>query len=255
MRLLLMAYFALLALAPPATAAGSDISARAVTRLGYRPSITRVLRRARNGRPITIAAIGGSITEGFIATPRSEAWFPLTVADLQARFPRSAITAINAAVRGTGSDFGAQRLRADVLVHDPDVVIVEFSVNDWLRNATEADAIANMQSIVRQCREWPSRPAVIFLETVQPDGNNTEEWHTRVARRYSIPVVSMRAGLWPELEAGRLVATDLWADDCHPNNRGHAYLADFLDYYFDHVSPCCAGVRAIRVHPSRFAGR
>jgi len=238
MRLLPMIGFAILLVSPPARA-GSDIDARAITHWGYRPSITRVLRKAQNGRPITVAAIGGSITEGFIATPRSAAWFPSLIASLQARFPRSIITAVNAGSRGTGSDFGAQRLRADVLVHNPDIVIVEFSVNDWLRNATEQDAVLNMESIVRQCREWPTRPAVIFLETIMPDGSNTEVWHTKVARRYNIPLVSMRAGLWPELEAGRLMTTDLWADDYHPNNRGHAYLAEFLTYYFDHVGACC----------------
>ena len=245
MKLLPMIGFLLALISPPATAE-DGIAARAVTRWGYRPDVIRVLRRAQNGRPITVAAIGGSITEGFIATPRSEAWFPLTIAGLQARFPRSIITAVNAGSRGTGSDFGAQRLRADVLVHNPDIVIVEFSVNDWLRNATEQDAVSNMESIVRQCRAWPTRPVVLFLETIMPDGSNTEAWHTKVARRYNIPVVSMRAGLWPELEAGRLATTDLWADEWHPNNRGHAYLAEFLGYYFDHAGACCS--RATKWH-------
>ncbi len=62
--------------------------------------------------------------------------------------PKAAFTEINAAIGGTGSDLGVYRLKQDVLDHKPDLMFVEFAVND---GATEPEQIyRSMEGIVRQ---------------------------------------------------------------------------------------------------------
>ena len=41
-------------------------------------------------------------------------------------------------------------------------------------------------------------------------------------------MVSFRDALWPEIQAGRLKWSDVEADIVHPNDRGHAYAAQFV---------------------------
>ena len=63
---------------------------------------------------------------------------------------------INAAIGGTGSDLGVFRFRQDVLAHRPDLVFVEFSVND---GGVPPEAIWRaMEGIVRQA--WRADPTI-----------------------------------------------------------------------------------------------
>ena len=48
----------------------------------------------------------------------------------QDTFPQAKLTAVNAAIGGTGSDLGALRCAVDVIAQRPDLVFVEFNIND-----------------------------------------------------------------------------------------------------------------------------
>ena len=54
----------------------------------------------------------------------------MTLTTFQRAYPKTTFVEINAAVSGTGSDYGAPRLQRDVLRHRPDLLFVEFAVND-----------------------------------------------------------------------------------------------------------------------------
>lgn len=83
------------------------------------------------GKPVTIGYFGSSITEGYGASdPATTSWRARTTRYLRERFPGSAVTEINAAIGGTGSDLGAFRCSEDLLSKNPDLVFVEFAVND-----------------------------------------------------------------------------------------------------------------------------
>jgi hypothetical protein len=79
--------------------------------------------KAGQGRAVRIAYLGGSITA-------QEGWRPKTLNWFRDQFPRAEISQINAAIGGTGSDLGVFRLTQDVLDHKPDLLFVEFAVND-----------------------------------------------------------------------------------------------------------------------------
>jgi lysophospholipase L1-like esterase len=49
---------------------------------------------------------------------------------LRTLFPQLTVTEIVAGLPGTGSNLGACRLERDVLRHRPDLLFVEFAVND-----------------------------------------------------------------------------------------------------------------------------
>jgi hypothetical protein len=64
-------------------------------------------------------------------------------------------------------------------------------------------------------------------------GQNVQDQHEPVLRHYGIPMTSFRNALWPEIEAGRLAWDAVGGDVVHPNDRGHAYLADFVNAILD----------------------
>ena len=80
-----------------------------------------IFAAARSGQPLRYVAIGGSITQA------GKGW----IGDwLRGRFPRSSVTAVNSGMSATGSGLGVFRIDQDVIAYQPDLVAIEFCVND-----------------------------------------------------------------------------------------------------------------------------
>src|SRR5580700_9646575 len=107
----------LIALAFGGPAAGSQTYSIAQERNG----IVNVFARMKDGKPTTIAYFGGSITAGAGSSDSNKtSWRALTTAWFRRQYPNTQITEVDAAIGGTGSDFGAFRLQHDVLDKKPD---------------------------------------------------------------------------------------------------------------------------------------
>lgn len=79
--------------------------------------------KLRENREVTVAFIGGSITQGDFCYRQQISRF------MEERWPHVRFRWINAGVAGTGTDLGAFRIDSQVLGYDPDLVIMEFAVN------------------------------------------------------------------------------------------------------------------------------
>jgi hypothetical protein len=125
--------------------------------------------------------------------------------------------------------FGAFRARREMLCEEPDIVTVEFAVND----TTSPDVAAGYEALVRQCVASPKRPLVILLFTMRRDGMNLQDKHIPVGRHYGLPMLSYRDALYPEITAGKLDWETISPDEVHPNDIGHAFLAAMLERFLD----------------------
>jgi lysophospholipase L1-like esterase len=114
-----------------------------------RGGIPNFLAKAKAGKDLKIAYLGGSITA-------QNGWRPKTLKWFQDQFPQAKIEQIHAAIGGTGSDLGVFRLRKDVLVKKPDLLFVEFAVNDG--GAAPERIVKSMEGIVRQT--WAEDPTL-----------------------------------------------------------------------------------------------
>ena len=187
----------------------------------------RVWERLDRGEPIRIAVIGGSITQGAGASKGENQWGRKFVAGWRRAFPKCTIDFVNAGIGATGSDIGAFRLQRDVLDKKPDVVAVEFSVND----SPCRERAESYEGVIRQLLKDPRGIAVIQLGMVGQTGGNAQEWHGKVARHYGVPYVSYRDALYyPYVKEGRVKWTDISPDSIHPNDDGHAYAAALLNW-------------------------
>ena len=106
-----------------------------------RNGIPNTVARLTAGKPVKIAYFGGSITAQKGWRIASRLW-------LQQQYPNAAISEINAALGGTGLDLGAFRLHRDALRHSPDLIFVEFAVNDG--GEPPDQILRSMEGIVRQ---------------------------------------------------------------------------------------------------------
>ncbi len=235
-------------------AAGFNSSATATDRLNA------VFEKAESSQPITIAAIGGSITEG--AGHNVMSGVSVSAADLGVtvngstyenskyvdrvanwfgnNFKNATVNKVNAGFSGTPSFFGTFRLEHDVLSKNPDLVIVEFSVNDLGNYQLEEGYMLDAyESVIRKSLE--SGAAVVAVFTVNNltyqttnIGNSWQNYHKLIAEHYNIPTVSYHNAIYPN---GEWITewTKLSGDNVHPNVAGHALLANCITSYFEDV--------------------
>jgi lysophospholipase L1-like esterase len=217
-----------------------QIVARSHLSTGNLARLDRIMLKAQRGEPITIGFMGGSITHGQGAS-KPELDYANQVANWWIdNFPKSKITVVNAGINGTGSGYGCLRVQRDLLSAHPDFVLVEYGVND---RADLAHA-ETYEGVVRQIMADPDQPAVMELFTMHHDGTNAQEFQGEIGKRYQLPMISYRDAVWPEIAAGRLKWADMFVDVIHPNDRGHAAIAQcvnsFLQDCLDHL-PADAG--------------
>ena len=74
-------------------------------------------------KDITIAYLGGSITE-------ADGYRNIFTNYLKETYPNNNITEINAGIGGTNSFLGVSRVYDEVISKNPDIVVVDFTVND-----------------------------------------------------------------------------------------------------------------------------
>jgi lysophospholipase L1-like esterase len=210
--------------APKGIAMSPDCVARSLVSAGSGARIQRAMAKARQGKPVTIGVIGGSITQGAKASRAELRWGEQVGAWWRQSFPESEVTFVNAGIGATGSDLGAHRVQQHLLVRNPDFVVAEYAVNDPnTRRAAET-----LEGMLRQILKSKNSPGVMLLFTMSRGGRNAQESHIPVGQHYGLPMVSFRDAMWPEIEAGRLKWEDIIADEVHPNDAGHKLCADLV---------------------------
>jgi len=201
-----------------------------------RGGLPHLFAKLNRGKPVTVAYFGGSITAGAGASDAARTsyralagrWFAAT-------FPKSTVTNVDAAVGGTGSDLGAFRAGRDVLARHPDLVFVEFAVND--NGSSEATVLRGMEGIVRQIRRADPDADICFVytfvvaqraEVVGSGLTRAMKRDETVAEHYGIPSVNMALPVARQLEAETLTDEDFSKDGVHPTDTGYKIYADAL---------------------------
>lgn len=200
-----------------------------VVRDGDTARLDHVFAKGLKGEPLTIAVIGGSITEGAHATRRELQWGYVLAEWFRHVFPKSKVNYVNAGIGATGSGYACYRVEADVCAKSADVVGVEFAVND----GDTAMTTEYNEGLVRHLLQSAKRPFVFQLSMVHATVNNRQNRHLPVSVHYDIPHFSYRDAFVPLFKSGKLAHKDLAKDELHPDDIGHPYMAALVIRYLN----------------------
>jgi len=197
----------------------------------------KAFKKLEEGKKVTICFLGGSITQGSLSS-RPETCYAYRVYEwLQKRFPKATIKYVNAGVGGTTSVFGAARVEMDVLSYDPDIVLVEFSVNDECNEYF----MESYEGLVRKLLYSEKRPAVCGLfNFFYENGKTAERIHSKITRYYGIPAASMHGAIYDDILSGKIPDIALLSPDgLHPNDTGHDLLGRVVINLFEKLYKEC----------------
>jgi lysophospholipase L1-like esterase len=162
--------------------------------------------KIKAGKPVKIAFLGGSITRaGNGYRDQILQWF-------KTQYPANRFEEIMAAVSGTGSDFGACRVKQHVTDHQPDLVFIEFAVND---NRMLMQLVREtMEGIVRQIWKQNRLADICFIYTFSAENipllqkgifpSSVSAMET-IADAYQIPSIHLGLTVLDEIQKGKLL--------------------------------------------------
>lgn len=196
---------------------------RSLLSLGNLQRMKAFYEKLEKGEEVTVAFIGGSITEGMTAGAEL-CWAKLTYKALCEQYPNAKINYVNAGMSGTPSVLGNIRAGRDVLCHNPDLTFVEFAVNDGF----EQEYKDSYEALVRTLLEQDNSPAVALYFTVIKSGHTCEKHMSEIGKAYGLPMVSLNNVLSVEFDKGRMTWEDYSDDESHPNVWGHEMTKDLI---------------------------
>lgn len=209
---------------------------RSLLSLGNTRRLKLAIEKAKRGEEVVIAYIGGSITQGAGAKPINEKCYAYRsyqgFCDLFTKDGGKNVTFIKAGVGGTPSELGMIRYEKEVTDFGkvlPDVVIVEFAVND---EGDETEGVS-FESLVRKIAKAPNKPAVILNFAVFMSEWNLEDRLVPVGENYDLPMVSAKAAVVPQFGKDTVITKrQYFYDIFHPTNDGHRVMTDCLVHLF-----------------------
>jgi lysophospholipase L1-like esterase len=199
-----------------------------------RGGLPNFFRKAQTtGAEVKVGYLGGSITA-------QKGWRVLTLEHFKKAYPQASFAEINAAIGGTGSDLGVFRVQQDVLSKGPDLLFVEFAVNDG--GADPQRIIRAMEGIVRQT--WKANPQtdICFVytltESLSPpmlEGKlqRSASAMEKVADFYGIPSITLGMEVAKLAKAGKLV----WRAPLPKTDADKAALGDKFVFAADGTHP------------------
>ena len=204
------------------------------------PVIAELETKWPKNRVVNIVCHGHSVPSGYFKTPAVDslhAYPNLLRVGLAEKFTNAVINVIVTAIGGENSVKGAARFEADVLTHKPDVVLIDYALND--RRIGLETARTNWISMIQKAQ---AASVKIILLTPTPDQsaklddandplNQHAEQIRKLAADFHTGLVDSLAAFKAELARGTAL-TNLMSQVNHPNARGHELVGAELVKWF-----------------------
>jgi acyl-CoA thioesterase I len=196
-------------------------------------------------RTVTIVCHGHSVPAGYFVTPVVDTFnaYPhLLHKGLNKAFPYSVVNVIVTAIGGEQSESGAERFDRDVLSHRPDVVTIDYGLNDrgiGLERAKKA-----WTAMIEKAKKAGVKVILLTptgdLSSKLDDPNDPLNQHAAqiraLAAEHHVGLLDSLA-LFKRYVHGGGKLQDIMSQVNHPNRKGHDLVAEALLLWFSRPSP------------------
>ncbi len=190
-----------------------------------------------NPKDITAVFLGGSITAGTGSSTKALCYASLVGEQIKQSYGTENVTIVNSGVGGKGSDYGVENFSVYVEQHTPDIVFIEYAVND--RNGEEVTVKKNVETLIRKCLAMPKVPNIVMVYTTTKEIDACARWHKEVADYYNIPSVDLQAYVKTNIVDGIFGGDwktgakfkEYMEDGVHPTDKLYEIYADEIIKY------------------------
>ncbi len=191
-------------------------------------------------RTINLVFHGHSVPSGYFKTPEVkplQSYPYLLLKDLKKIYPFAVINIILTCIGGENSQQGAARFEKQVLNHAPDVLFIDYALND--RGLGLEGSRKAMEYMIK---EGLRKKIKIILLTPTPDqrvdimdqNNDLQKLSNQIielSKQYQTGLVDSYAA-FQKLVSSNENITDYMSQVNHPNEKGHQVVSDAIMNYF-----------------------
>ncbi len=203
----------------------------------YLADISSLLKQKwPNNRIINIVCHGHSVPAGYFKTPNINTFgaYPfLFHQGLKNKFPFAEINVIVTAIGGENSEQGEKRFGQDVLCCSPDLILIDYALNDrsiGLKRAKKAWKSMIEKALAKGIKVILLTPtgdkSVDINDPKDPLSRHAEQIRD-LAREYHVGLVDSYATFQKYVNDGGSL-DDLMAQVNHPNKKGHELVVEQL---------------------------
>ncbi len=188
--------------------------------------------KAREGYAMSIVFFGGSLTWGEGASdPEQTSFRALTQNYLQEKYPDAHFSFYDAAIGDTGSKLGMFRVDRDVLVHKPDLVFLDFTIEDDL-NGTDRETLGSYERILRDLLLKGVPVVQVLAGTKDFFGPGWKHLgpprfrdHLEMGNLYRSAIGNSFTVIQNYLRGDKHDVSEIWPEGkIFPNDRGHRFI-------------------------------
>lgn len=201
---------------------------------------TELLKRWPDNRTVNLVFHGHSVPAGYFVTPVVNTLdsYPYQLLKLLKEiYPYAVINIINTSIGGENSEKGAGRFVSDVLTHNPDILFIDYALND--RGIGLDRSKENWEKMVSQALDLNIK---VFLLTPSPDQrvdlldtNSILDQHARqiktIAGNYGVGLIDSYELFRQKVRSGDELRSYM-SQVNHPNKEGHFLIANEIMNYF-----------------------
>lgn len=203
--------------------------------------------RARAGEHLNVVFLGGSLTVGSNASdPQLTSYRALVSQKLEEKYPDAHFKFWDAALGGTSSNLAAFRLQRDVISRKPDLVFIDYAVNDNPYSVDD-EKLASYESLTRRVLLETGAPVELIILAVKPDLEPAKRQprprdakHKEVAAAYNTALADAVAYMNDQVQKGRFTPDEMWPAETgstHPNDKGYLLYSEVVfQAYLDAVA-------------------
>jgi acyl-CoA thioesterase I len=193
-----------------------------------------------NNRTINLVFHGHSVPSGYFVTPdvRPLQSYPfLLLKELKKIYPFAVINIILTSIGGENSEQGAKRCKKTVLNHKPDVLFIDYALNDTgigleaSRKAWEKMIKAAFKKNIKVILLTATPDQRVDLLSKETDLQKECNLIIELAKKYGTGLIDNYSVFQKLVSSGEKVK-DYMSQVNHPNERGHQLVADELMKYF-----------------------
>lgn len=202
---------------------------------------TELNKKWPNNRTINLVFHGHSVPTGYGNTPyvyRLRAYPFLVLKKLNKKYPYSVVNVITTSIGGENSVQGEKRFKKDVLPLRPDVLFIDYALNDrgiGLEKARKATEKMIKMALRRHIKIILMTPSPDLRVDITKPGNILEQFTNQIialAKKYHIGLVNSYAAFRRLLLSGKDLH-DYMAQVNHPNAKGHEIIAKEIMKWFE----------------------
>ncbi len=191
--------------------------------------LVNTLQKLKDGVDLKIVALGDSLTFGWMT---EYGYIDYLKTMIKQEYPASIFSIFNKGIPGDTARDGLRRVENDVIRLSPDLVLIQFALNDAYTGFSPEDFQSNLESIILKIKDRDSTEIALLTSVAllnHAENKFAQEYYKKISEsglKYNIPVVKVHEYWETKINSGIKHTLLVQLDGIHPTESGYKFMAE-----------------------------